>query len=125
VAPMLDNFRDALAPPRSNGAPVVPWYRAVEADGEIVGFIMATEMTEAHPNPQLWRLLIDRMHQRRGIGSAVLDQFERRCRDLGATAIEVSWREGPGTPAPVYLARGYEPTGRHDDGEVHAVKRLA
>ena len=124
VSPMLGNFRDALAPPSRGRATLVPWYRAIEADGEIVGFIMASEMTETHANPYLWRFLIDRMHQRRGIGSAALDQFERWCRDQGATAIEVSWAEGPGSPAPLYLARGYEPSGKVDDGEIHAVKQL-
>lgn len=125
VSTMLGNFRDALAPPLVNGAALVPWYRAIEADGEIVGFIMASERSEAHANPYLWRLLIDRMHQRRGIGSATLDQFENWCRDEGATAIEVSWAEGPGSPAPVYIARGYEPSGRTVDGEIHAVKQLS
>lgn len=30
VSPMLGNFRDALVPPTKNGAPLVPWYRAIE-----------------------------------------------------------------------------------------------
>jgi len=124
VSPMLGNFREALVPPSLNGATLVPWYRAIEADGEIVGFIMAAEMTEAHANPYLWRLLVDRMHQRRGIGSAALDRFEHWCQDQGANAIEVSWAEGPGSPAPLYQARGYEPSGKIDDGEIHAVKQL-
>lgn len=124
VSNMLGNFRDALLPPLWNGAPLVPWFRAIEADGEVVGFIMAAELTDAHPNPYLWRLLIDRMHQRRGIGSAALDLFEHWCGDHGATAIEVSWVEGPGSPAPLYRARGYEPSGKIDDGEIHAIKRL-
>jgi len=124
VSPMLGNFRDALVPPLRDGVALVPWYRAIEADGEIVGFIMAAEMTEAHANPYLWRLLVDRMHQRRGIGSAALDLFEQWCRDQGANAIDVSWAEGPGSPAPMYRARGYEPSGEIDHGETHAVKRL-
>ncbi len=124
VSPMMGNFRDALVPPSLDGATLVPWYRAIEADGEIVGFLMAAEMTETHANPYLWRLLIDRMHQRRGVASTALDQFESRCREHGATAIEVSWCEGPGSPAPLYLARGYEPSGRIEDGETHAVKPL-
>lgn len=124
VSPMFGNFRDALLPPEENGAPLVPWYRAIEADGEIVGFLMASEATEAHANPYLWRFLIDRLHQRRGIGSTALDLFEDRCRELGATAVEVSWAEGPGSPAPMYLARGYVPSGRIDDGEIHAIKPL-
>ncbi len=125
VSPMIGNFREALVPPSLDGATLVPWYRAIEADGEIAGFIMAAEMTETHPNPYLWRFLIDRMHQRRGIGAAALDRFEQRCRDQGASAIEVSWAEGPGSPAPMYLARGYEPSGKIEDGEIHAVKQLS
>ncbi len=124
VTTMLGNFRDALVPPLEEGVAVVPWYRAIEADGEVVGFIMASEMMDSHAEPYLWRLLIDRMHQRRGIGSIVLDQFEDRCREQGATSIEVSWAEGPGSPGPMYLARGYEPSGKIEDGEIFAVKRL-
>lgn len=124
VSPMPSAFRDVLAPPSLQGATLVPWYRAIEADGEIVGFVMATEMTEAHPNPYLWRFLVDRMHQRRGIGSAALERFEQRCRSEGATAIEVSWTEGPGSPSPMYRARGYRPSGIDDGGGTHAVKQL-
>ncbi len=123
VSPMLRNFRDALAPPRRDDAQLVPWYRAIEADGDIVGFLMATEVT-ATRNPYLWRFLVDRMHQRRGIGSAALNLFEDRCREQGATAIEVNWREGLGSPAPMFRARRYVPSGRIDDGEIHAVKQL-
>ena len=125
VSPMLGNFRDALTPPVEDGAALVPWYRAIEADGEIAGFLMCAEKTDTNPNPSLWRLLIDRMHQRRGIGSAALDLFEAWCREQGATAIDVSWVEGPGSPAPMYQGRGYEPSGKIIDGETHAVKRLS
>jgi RimJ/RimL family protein N-acetyltransferase len=124
VSPMLGSFRDALAPPMRHGVALVPWFRAIEADGEIVGFIMAAEMTEALANPYLWRLLVDRMHQRRGIGAAALDLFEHWCMDHGASAIDVSWGEGPGSPAPMYRARGYEPSGKIEGGEIHAIKRL-
>jgi RimJ/RimL family protein N-acetyltransferase len=124
VPPMLENFRDALAPPRVDGAALVPWYRAIEADGEVVGFMMTAEMTETQAHPAVWRLLVDRLHQRRGIGSAALDQLEQRCREQGAVAVEVSWIEGPGSPAPMFLARGYEPSGTIDHGAIHAVKHL-
>ena len=124
VSPMLGSFRDALVPPLRDGAILVPWYRAIEADGEVVGFIMASEMTETHPDPHLWRLLVDRKQQRRGIGSAALERFEHWCRDQGATAIEVMWAEGQGSPSPVFQARGYEPSGMVVNDEVHAVKQL-
>jgi RimJ/RimL family protein N-acetyltransferase len=124
VSSMLGNLRDALVPPLRNGARLVPWFRAIEADDETVGFIMAARKTEAHPNPYLWRFLIDRMHQRRGAGSAALDLFEKWCTDQAATAIEVSWVEGPGSPAPIFRARGYAPLGKIEDGATNAVKRL-
>lgn len=124
VPPMLDNFRDALVPPSRQGGALVPWYRAIEADGEIVGFLMAAEMTTTQANPRLWRLLVDRMHQRRGIGTAALDQFERWCRERGADAVEVSWTEGPGSAAPLFRARGYDASGTRDSSPVHAVKPL-
>jgi RimJ/RimL family protein N-acetyltransferase len=125
VAPVLVSFSDALSPPTRGGKTVVPWYRAIEADGELVGFIMATEPTDERPTPYLWRLLVDRMHQRRGVGSMALDLFEQWCRDRGATEVDVSWEPGPGSPEPMYLGRGYQPSGKVDDGEIHGVKRLA
>jgi hypothetical protein len=36
----------------------------------------------------------------------------------------VSWAEGPGSPAPLYLGRSYEPSGKIVDGEIHAIKQL-
>ena len=125
VPPMLDNFRDVLAPPATDGVVVVPWHRAIEADGEVVGFVMASGPTESGPRPRLRRLLIDRMHQRRGVGSAALGLFEQWCIDGGAVAVDVSWTEGPGSPAGWFSARGYEPAGTSDHGVVLATKQLA
>lgn len=124
VAPVLQSYSDALFPERVNGEPVVPWLRAIEADGDLVGFVMVAWRTEHHPNPYLWRLLIDRLHQRRGIGNLILDIVEDLCRANGDTAIEVSWVGGRGSPAPFYEARGYVRTGNIIDGEVEAIKSL-
>lgn len=120
VSPMAGSFADALVPEPRHGHPVVPWLRAVEADGEIVGFVMCAEPTEYHQEPYLWRLLIDRLHQRRGIGSAVLDHVINWARSSGSQALTLSWGEGIGSPAPLYLTRGFVPTGEIDDGEVVA-----
>jgi RimJ/RimL family protein N-acetyltransferase len=125
VAPVLQSYGDALFPERVNGAPVVPWLRAIEADGDPVGFVMVAWGSEHHPNPYLWRLLIDRMHQRRGIGNRALDLVEDSCRAGGSTAIEVTWTEGRGSPGPFYEARGYVRTGRVVDGETEAIKQLS
>jgi RimJ/RimL family protein N-acetyltransferase len=124
VAPMGWSFTDALFPEVVDGAPVVPWMRAVVADDEIVGFVMLALRTEHHPEPYLWRLLIDRLHQRRGIGRRALDLVEDEVRSMGDTTLLVSWVEGKGSPGPMYIKRGYEPTGRIVDGETEARKQL-
>ncbi len=120
VAPMLASYADALFPEVVDGAPVVPWLRAVEADGMIVGFVMLALATEHHPEPFLWRLLIDRLHQRRGIGGVVLDLVAAECRVMGQHAFLTSWAEGKGSPRPFYVAKSFVPTGRIVDDETEA-----
>ena len=118
VAPVERSFGDALIPDVVNGAPVVPWLRAIEADGQLVGFVMLALATDAHPDPYLWRLLIDRLHQRRSIASRALELVIAECRSWGAHALIVNWVEGKGSPRPFYLARGFVPTGGfNEDGE--------
>ncbi len=124
VAPMGWSFTDALFPEVVGGAQLVPWMRAIEADGVIVGFVMLALRTEHHPEPYLWRLLIDRMHQRRGIGGRVLDLVEDEFRAMGNTTLLVSWSEGKGSPRPFYVKHGFEPTGRVIDEETEARKPL-
>lgn len=124
VAPMLKSFTDALFPEIVDGAPVVPWMRAVEADGVLVGFVMLALRTESHPEPFLWRLLIDRLHQRRGIGTTVLDLIAAECRARGDTTLLTSWGEGKGSPRSFYLANGFVPTGRVLDAETEGRRQV-
>lgn len=120
VAPMLWSFSDALFPEVVDGAPVVPWMKALEADGELVGFVMVALVTEHHPEPFLWRLLIDRLHQRRAIGSRAIEMLVSQCRNWGAGSLLTSWEEGIGSPRPFYEGLGFLPTGRIVDGETEA-----
>lgn len=124
VAPMWATFADALFPEVVDGAPVMPWMRAVMADGEYVGFVMLALVTDHHPEPYLWRLLIDRLHQRRGIGRKVLDLVVEECKTQGAETLLTSWQEGRGTPEPFYLSYGFEKTGKIIDGEPEARLRF-
>lgn len=124
VASVVESLADALVPEVVDGAPLEPWYRLVMADGVPVGFVMLAVATDHHPAPYLWRLLIDRFHQRRGVGHRVLDLIEASCLGAGADRLLVSWVEGRGSPAPFYIARGFEPTGRIIDGEIEACKML-
>ena len=57
--------------------------------------------------------------------SLALDRLEENLRAEGHRAIDVHWVPGPGSPEAFYLARGYEPTGRIEDGEIEARKPLA
>jgi len=124
VAPMSGSFADALFPEVVDGAPVVPWMRAVVADDQIVGFVMLALRTEYHPEPYLWRLLIDRLHQRRGIGGRVLELVAEECLKQEAETLLTSWAEGKGSPRPFYVRHGFVPTGKVVDGETEARKQL-
>ncbi len=124
VAPVSASYGDALFPEVVDGAPVVPWLRAIEADCELVGFVMLAVRTPHHPAPYLWRFLVDRLHQRRGIGGRVLDLIADECRSEGATTLLTSWEPGRGTPEPFYLANGFVPTGQIVDGEIEARRTL-
>lgn len=124
VASMPDSFADALFPEVIDGAAVVPWMRAVVGDGQYVGFVMLALSTVHHSDPYLWRLLIDRNHQRRGLGGVVLDSVAAECRNRGDRQLLTSWVEGKGSPANFYLRRGFVPTGRIIDGEIEAALGL-
>ena len=117
VAPMSWSFADALFPEVIDGAPVVPRLYGVEADGEPVAFVMIAEVTPAHPEPYLWRLLVDRRHQRRGVGRRALDLLCDQLSAEGCATVVTSWVPGPGTPAPFYRKYGFLETGELVDGE--------
>ncbi len=121
---MFWSYADALIPEVVNGAQVVPWMRAVVADDEIVGFVMLALRTEHHPEPYLWRLLIDRLHQRRGIGGRVLDLIAEECLKMGDTTLVTSWGEGKGSPRAFYLSHGFEATGNMIDHETEGRRQL-
>jgi diamine N-acetyltransferase len=101
-----------------------PWYRAVCAGDELVGFVMVSWNCEPQP-PQiigpwfLWKLLIDERHQHRGYGSAVVRQIADLVRAEGAAELLTSYVVGDGGPEDFYRRLGFEPTGELDEnGEV-------
>jgi RimJ/RimL family protein N-acetyltransferase/ribosomal protein S18 acetylase RimI-like enzyme len=121
VAPMAKSAAEALVPdPDDNGGVLSPWMTSVIADDEVVGFAMVAEQTPTFPHPMLWRLLIDRMHQRRGIGMQVLELLAQRYRAKGSEKLLVSWVPGRGSPEPLYLRFGFVPTGEPYGDEVLA-----
>ena len=125
VAPVLVSLAEALVPPVVGGVPVRPWMRAVEADGELAGFVMMTEPHDGSPHPYLWRFLIDLRHQGRGIGKRALLQIADQRRSEGFTHISVSFvPDAVGSPARFYERLGFVLTGDEDGGEVEALLDL-
>lgn len=77
VAPVAGSYEDALFPGQDDdGGALLPWLRGIYADDEPVGFVMIADVTSTNPDPYLWRLLIDRRHQERGIGTRVVADLE-------------------------------------------------
>lgn len=120
VASVQASYADALFPEVVDGAPLVPWLRGIVADGVPAGFVMMAEVTATNPEPYLWRFLVDRLHQGRGVGRVALEQVVTHCCDWEADSVRTSWAEGPGSPRRFYEQFGFEPTGELVAGEIEA-----
>jgi diamine N-acetyltransferase len=132
VAPGQERFvggsvRDALAD-AAEYPHAKPWYRVVCAGTEPVGFVMLSWNVAPQP-PEiigpwfLWKLLIDRRHQGRGLGSEVVRQVADLVRAQGAAELLASVVPGDGGPGGFYERLGFVPTGEFDiNGE--AIVRL-
>lgn len=120
VASMAESFTDALFPEVVGGAPVLPWLRGVRADGERAAFVMVALANAVQPEPYLWRLLVDRRHQRRGLGEFALRQVLAELTAQGHRSLLTSWVEGRTSPRPFYERLGFTPTGQVVDGETEA-----
>ena len=127
VSSVEESFRDAVVDARAR-----PRFWTINAGDEVVGFVMISDGISAAQladDPTLigpyylWRLLIDRRHQRRGYGGATLDAVVAYLRGRpGADVLWTSCGQGPGTPQPFYEAYGFRPTGQMLDDE--AILRL-
>ena len=97
VADVARSLADAAEYPQAR-----PWYRAIVADGEPVGFVMVSWNPEPAP-PEiiqayfLWRLLIDARHQRHGYGAAAIGLVADLIRADGATEMLTSYVPGEGS----------------------------
>lgn len=117
VAPNAVSLAQALFAPEA-------WYRAVYAGDELAGFVMLYDesLRSAPPSaPEIgvWRFMVDRRFQGRGIGRAALALVIEHVRSKGLfSTLELSFVPGPGGPEHFYRKLGFEPTGRVDDGEV-------
>jgi len=118
VTPVAASLEEAEATPRAR-----PWYRAIYAGEEPVGFVMLSYDKPHRDLEQpyryfLWRLLIDARHQGHGYGRAAMELVIEHLRDRpNATGLVTSVHPGPGSPGPFYRGLGFEPTGEWLEGE--------
>ena len=127
VTPVQDGFVAGVAQSLVEAAETPdakPWYRAVYAGDEPVGFVMLSDgITVDDPSylgPYfLWRLLVDVRHQGQGYGAAALwlavDHVRTR---PDARVLLTSCGQGPGSPLDFYLGQGFRLTGQVHEGEV-------
>ena len=116
VAGALTNAADY---PQAN-----PWYRAIYAGEEPVGFVMISWNCVPQP-PEiigpwfLWKLLIDHRHQGRGYGAEAVRVVAELISQAGASQLLTScFVDLEGSPAPFYERLGFVATGDLDvDGE--------
>ncbi|KPH78984.1 MULTISPECIES: GNAT family N-acetyltransferase [Bosea] len=102
----------------------VAWYReqaiflVAEVDGAVAGFTCAN-----HQTGLVWALFIDKAHEGRGLGRALLDAALDR---LSAAGHAQAWlTTGAGTRAErFYLRHGWQDMGHSLDGNVVFVKPL-
>jgi diamine N-acetyltransferase len=107
-----------------------PWYRAIYADEQPVGFLMLSWNVTPEP-PRiigpwfLWKLLIDERHQRRGYGRDAVRLVADIVRANGATKLLTSCVPAEDGPEPFYRRIGFTPTGELDEnGEIILALRL-
>ena len=119
VSSVEDSLAEAAENPQGS-----PWFRAVYADDQPVGFVMLSWDVEPQP-PEingpwfLWKLLIDHRHQGRGHGREVVRQVVQLVREQGGSELLTSHVPGDGGPAGFYARLGFGPTGELDpDGEI-------
>jgi GNAT superfamily N-acetyltransferase len=97
-----------------------PWYRAVYAGDQPVGFVMVSWNVEPQP-PEiigpwfLWKLIIDERYQGSGFGGEVVRQVAALVRAAGATELLTSYAPEDGGPAGFYQRLGFIPTGEVDN----------
>ena len=92
------------------------WFRAVYADDEPVGFVMAYR--DPPKEFWVWRFMIDARHQGRGHGRRALDLLVAEARRDGVTEMKLSYHPGEHSPQSFYTRYGFVDTGEVDEGEI-------
>ena len=101
-----------------------PWRPlAVRAGDEVVGFVM-WGIDPADESFWIGGLIIDRRHQRKGYGRAVVAQLLERAASNGHREAALSYHTGNTLAQSLYARMGFVETGELVDDETVARKRL-
>lgn len=109
------------------------WFRAIEAEGEFVGFVMLFDPSESddkmtekeREEMYLWRFMIDAKHQKKGYGAAALDRVCEFSRTRpGIKRLLASFVEKETGPEGFYLKYGFTLTGNKPEGETEIILDL-
>lgn len=125
VASVAQSFADALFPPDDyEYGPPLPWIRGVLRNSEPVAFIMCADPTEQQKDAWLWRLLVDKSHQRCGIGKFAVKSVLARYREMGCSRVLVCWAPTEGNAGDFYKKIGFVETGEKMSEEIVAEFKL-
>jgi diamine N-acetyltransferase len=120
VASMAESFADALFPPQDGWEDSAIWIRGVTRGGIAAGFIMCSDSPDGVKDPWIWRLLVDRQHQGRGVGAFAVQKAIERYRSLGCKRVLTAWFPGTSDASGFYKKLGFVETGEMLDDEVVA-----
>jgi diamine N-acetyltransferase len=98
------------------------WFRAIYDDDALVGFVMLYDPTLAEkpdePDFFLWRLMIHKANQRRGLGHAAVKLLISHVRTRpGAKKLLVSHMSQADALGRFYGSLGFKYTGKEEEGE--------
>jgi diamine N-acetyltransferase len=92
------------------------WFRAIYADDEPVGFLMAYR--DPPKEFWVWRFMIDARHQGKGYGRRALELLVEEARQDAVTEVKLSYHPGERSPHSFYTRFGFVDTGDVEDGEI-------
>ena len=93
------------------------WFRAIYAGETAVGFVLLF-IDEGEAEYDLWRFMIDKRHQRQGIGTQALDLVIDHVSELPeAEDLTLSYLPGDGDPSPFFAKLGFQDSEEWVDDE--------
>lgn len=108
VAPNAMSIAQAYFEPKA-------WFRAIYAGETPVGFLMLYDndgLPDGEPEYFLWRFMIAGPHHGKGFGRRAIELLVEYVKTRpGATELQTSCGQGPGSPEGFYRRIGFEPTG--------------